>query len=44
MPDKQITQELIDKFDTLCEEYQAEDIDTDMLKKGLIETVDNWSG
>lgn len=43
MVDKKTTQELIDRFDKLCEDYIAEDIDTDMLKKGLIETVDNWS-
>lgn len=40
---KKITQELIDRFDKLCEDYIAEDIDTNMLKKGLIEVVDNWS-
>ena len=38
------TQELIDKFDKLCEEYATEDIDTDRLKKGLINIVDNCSG
>lgn len=44
MVDKKTTQELIDKFDKLCEDYSCEDVDTDMLKKGLIDVVDNWSG
>lgn len=37
----------MDNVQTLCKECNKiktkEDIDTDMLKKGLIETVDNWS-
>ena len=41
--DRNVTQELIDKFDNLCEEYAYENIDTEMLKKGLIEVIDNWS-
>jgi len=41
--DKEKTQELIDKFDKECENYIADEIDTDMLKKGLVEVVDNWS-
>ena len=43
MVDKKATQELIDRFDKLREDYSCVDIDTDMLKKGLIDTVDNWS-
>ena len=40
---KKATQKLIDKFDGLYEKYQAEDIDVEMLKKGLNDVVDSWS-
>ena len=42
--DKKVTQELIDKFDKLCEKYSCEDVDVKMLKKGINDVVDNWSG
>lgn len=37
------TQEMINKFDKLCEEYAYEFIDAEMLRKEVIKTIDNFS-
>jgi uncharacterized protein YydD (DUF2326 family) len=42
--DQKTTQELIDKFDELCEQYSAEMIDVTMLRKGVADVISNWSG
>ena len=38
------TKEFIKKFQKLCEEYAYEDIDTGILKKEIINIIDNYSG
>lgn len=42
--DKKTTMELVDKFDKLCEKYAYEDIDVELLKREIKNTINNWSG
>ena len=42
--DKEATKELIDKFEELCGEYVVEEIDVKMVRKGVIDEIDNFSG
>lgn len=40
---KETTNEMLEKFEDLCHEYSCESIDPEMLKKGVIDTIDNFS-
>jgi hypothetical protein len=42
MKDAKVTMELVDKFDSLCEEYSYDDIDVKLLRKEIKRVIDNW--
>ena len=42
--EKDSTEEMLDEFEELCDEYANEDINPNKLLKGIKEIVDNYSG
>lgn len=42
--EKDATDEMLDKFENLCDKYANEDINPERLLAGIKEIIDNYSG